>query len=347
MNKALRVLGALLCCLVLSACAAPVSGQVVHSLQDEERLLSEVRVQYRDAALIVEGICTGEHINADGFTCYDMEIEKILAGNASAGDMVHCTSSAMQDGERYVLFLSAGEDVHYAEDISGYNLLSEGPLPIVEEDVLWNGKKLSLSALEAELDTLMREISVPAPVLYYQSLQALVEASDEIFIGRLVDLPPMSGHSFAIRNGGTMEKAQYNASIVTVEVFGSIKGAFGTYGQTLEFVYSPERVGGMLDSTTLLPTDYSVRHVPDLQEEEIYLFFLIAGADSKQPYYFPVNPVQSAVKISGDVLLSTYANKPMYEYGTLTAAVEAIHQVLSANSESHAGETPPLVVEEP
>lgn len=321
----LRFAAVLLCCLLLlSACASPATNVVVP--QEEERVLTDVRTQYRNATLIVSGVCNGNHIDADGATCYDLNITKIYAGKASTGDTIHCTKGEMIQGESYLLFLGQDDDVHFAEDTSGYTLLSNSPLPIVDREVIWDGKRLSLDSLQQEISQLSSVISASA-IFYYDTLSALTQAADEIFIGRVEYMSDMKDKTFSIRNGGSVEKLQCNTSSTVIEAYGSIKGSF-EYGQRITMIHCPERISGMLDASTLQHTEITVNQAPRLQEGSVYLFFLNHSPDAKQDYWFPVNPVQGYVQLSGDMLYVCNANKPLLPFQKLSPLVKILQSSL-------------------
>ncbi len=345
MGKGFRLLSALLVCLILSACTPipPATNVVVSSPAAEERLLSDLRAQYRNASLIVSGECTGNHIDASGNTCYDLNITKVYAGNAQIGDIVHCTTGPMNTGETYLLFLGTGEDVNYAEDLTGYSLISGAPMPIVDSEVIWDGKRISLDALQKEIQALSTVISAPAPVYYYDSVSSLTLAADEIFIGKVTRFPQMKDTAFSVRNGGAVEKAQYSASIVTIEAYGVMKGAL-SYGDELNMVFSPERIGGMMDATTLQHMELTAGQTPRLQLGGVYVFFLTKGPDSKQPYHFTVNPLQGVLPLSGDTLHVPAANIPLKPYDKLSALVQAIKSAQAVTPPRE--DSPALVVEE-
>lgn len=345
MNRLVRCLCICLCCLFLGACAAPVTSVPAAGTADE-RLLSDLRMQYHNSSLIVQGACTGMHIDKDGNDCYDLVVDTVYAGSASVGDIVHCANSSMDEGENYVLFLGEGESVHYAEDVVGYTLLTDTPLPVVQQEVLFNGKNLALATLEDEIEQLQTVISVPSPAYYYDALDALADAADEIFIGRVVSLPVYEELPFDMRNGGVAEKARYRASIVTVEVLGSIKGALGAYGSKIELVHAPDMAANLLDAATVQPKNVFMSSLPGLEENGIYLFFLKTGPDAKQNYYFTVNPLQGFVAIDRDDLHVNLQNTPMYEYSTLTEAVEALREALRDDADAGGQDEPLLIVEE-
>lgn len=345
MGKGFRLLSALLVCLILSACTStpPATSVVVSSPAAEERLLSDLRAQYRNASLIVSGECIGSHIDASGDTCYDLTVAKVYAGNAKIGDTVHCTTGPMNTGETYLLFLGQSKDVNYSEDLIGYSLVSGTPMPIVDSEVIWNGKRISLEAVQQEIQTLSSVISAPAPVYYYDSIAALTADADEIFIGKVTRFPQMKDTAFSVRNGGAVEKAHYSASIVTIEAYGVMKGSL-SYGDELNMVFSPERIGGMLDAATLQHMELSTGQAPYLQLGGVYVFFLTKGPDDKQPYHFPVNPLQGILPLSGDTLYIPAANKALQPYDKLSALVQAIKSAQAVTLPQD--DSPSLVVEE-
>ncbi|MDL2257903.1 hypothetical protein LJC42_01925 [Eubacteriales bacterium OttesenSCG-928-K08] len=336
----------LLCCFLFSACSAPSSFTQGTVSSAEERVLTDVRTQYRNASLIVRGDCCSTHINSDGLECHDMDVTEVLAGNASVGDRIHIPNGGMTKDQSYLLFLGEGEDVPHAEDVTGYTLLLDAPLPIVDSEVIWEGKRLSLNALKEELEQLGTIVSAPAPVSYYDQLDALTEAADEIFIGEIVSLPEMSTYSLSIRDGGATEKAQYEASLATIRVRGSIKGSVGRYNSELQLFYCPERVSGMLDASTLQLTQFDSSSLLELKEGGTYLFFLLNSPDAKQDYYFPINPIQGFVEISQDDLYASSSNTPVLPYDTLTSLVRALHDALDWSQPGYEEKTPPLVVGE-
>lgn len=345
MGKGLRFLSALFICLLLSACAAPATKNVVvSSPAAEERLLSDLRTQYRNASLIVAGECIGSHIDASGNTCYDLLVKKVYAGNAAIDDIVHCASGPMNKGESYLLFLGQGQDVNYAEDIVGYTLLSEAPKPIVDSEVIWDGKRISLAALQQEIAALASVVSAPAPVYYYDSLSKLAASSEEIFIGKVTSLPQMKDTAFSIRNGGAVERAQYSAAIATVEAYGVMKGAL-SYGDRIDMVVSPDRMNSMLDAATLQHVELPASQAPSLRLGGVYVFFLMKGPDSKQPYYFSINPLQGFVPLSGDMLNAPVQNAAIRPYNKLASLVQALKAV-QASASVYEESAPSLVVEE-
>jgi len=338
MGKKLRMLCGLLVCFLFSSCAAPAANISISSPETEERVLSDVRTQYRNANLIVSGSCAGSHINSSGETCYDLSVTTVYAGDAAAGDTIH-VPDPMNKGEKYLLFLEEGQDVNYSEDTAGYSL--EGaPKQIVDNEVIWDGKRLSLQEFRQEIQQLASVISAPAPVYYYDSLAGLAAAADDILIGRVQNLPGIKDLNFSIRNSGTVEKSQYAASVVTIEVYGVMKGAL-SYGDTLQMVFSPDRVGSMLDAATLTHMETTADQTPFLQQGGVYVFFLAKGPDAKQPYYFPVNPVQGYVSLIGDALHVCSANAPLQSYQKLPALADALQ---NAQTEASAQKSAPSLI---
>ncbi len=332
----------LLSMLLFSACAAPVGVPVPTAPPGESRAILDLHAQYRSASLVISGVCVSDHKTPQGEACSDIEVAEVLAGEAEVGSVVHCKQGAMQQGEEYLLFLETGADVNHAEDTPGYTLLSEQMLPISKGEVIWNGNHIPMDTIRGEMAELQETINTLRPVYYYTELSALAQAADEIFIGRVISAPALQRRAFSIKNGGSVEKAQYDTSIVTVETYGDIKGALA-YGKQIQMVYSPDCAAGMLNAATLQPVDLKKGAVPALCEGGIYLFFLSYGPDSKQPYLFPVNPVQGYVQINGEELYARQENEPLRVYSALTPLVAALQRELAETIE--VPQNPTLIIE--
>ncbi|MDR1619792.1 MAG: hypothetical protein LBS18_03915 [Clostridiales bacterium] len=347
MKRISRLLMALVCLAFLCSCAAPALAPMATPQQGgDERLLSSVRTHYKNASLIISGVCAGSHIGAGGGVCYDVIISEVFAGAARVGDYVHCASREMIEGDEYVLFLSDGEDVHYAEDVTGYELLWDAPLHISGAYLLLDGKQLLMGQFRDELKSLNNTISVPTPVYYYDDIASLAQSVDEIFIGRVTSLlTSVEGHTAAMRDSGSVEKTQYDDMLVTIEAFGSISGALN-YGQEVELIYYPRRVTDLLDAATLLPMRMPIGASSELKPGEVYLFFLIYGPDSKQPYMFFVNPVQGFVQLQGNDLSANAANKPLLPYTKLDSLATALQRSLMRADESAKDPPPILIIDE-
>ncbi len=328
MAKKLMVVGLLMCVLFVCACAISPAALPVSTEQTDARVLSNARVQYRNASIIVAGTCIQSHINLKGENCFDLLVSEVLAGDAGAGDLIHCASGSMDVGSEYLLYLGQSmEEVNYAEDTAGYILLSEAPLPILDSEVFWQGARVPLSALKEDIARLSEVISAPAPLQYYDTLNSLAFAAQEIFIGRVISLSGQTEQSFSIRNGGVAEKTQFPAEIAVVEAFGSIKGTF-RYAQRIELVHCPARMGELVDAATLQPKGLQESQAAPLVEGGYYLFFLEKGPDDKQSYYFPINPLQGYVGLQAEELTVPAFNRTLSMYRELTPLVQALRESL-------------------
>ncbi|MBE5785692.1 MAG: hypothetical protein E7330_07850 [Clostridiales bacterium] len=325
MKRIFRLL-ALLCavCFAASACAVPAD-----SGDPSGKALSELQRIYKNAALVVTGLCVQQHINSDGNTCYDLSVEEVIAGSTAEDALIHCTVGQMEEGGRYLLYLAEGEDLFYTEDTNRYELLSESPLALSDEGMVeYAGTELSLSELKQDIRQMDAVITVPASFYYYKSLRDLVEAADEIFIGRVVAFAAEQDRSFRAQTDGTVVENTLPAAIAKVEAYGSLKGALN-YGDRISLVYAPKMCASLVDASTLKPVAYGEGSVPSLQENGIYLFFLTQSPDAKQNYRFAVNPMQGYVAAdTADRLSVPYVNRALYGFDDLASLVKEIRAAL-------------------
>lgn len=304
----------------ITGCALPVGSM------GEARLLAQARQDYRNASLVVSGTCLQSHVNAQGVNCYDLTVEKVLAGKATTGDVIHCTSP-MTEGKSYLLYLQKGEDVPHTEDMQGYTLASGQPLALSQGSVVLDGQAISLETLLADMAKLDAMISAPSSIYYYDSLAQLVEAADDIFIGRVEEQEGPQDTQFHAQSNGTTVEHTIPATILHITAYGGIKGAM-TYGDQVELVYAPGMNEDMINATTLAAEPYTAEHAPDVETGGIYLFFTMESPDAKQDYIFPVNPMQGFTQITNDALTVPYGNRAMLQFHSLDVAVRAIRTIL-------------------
>ena len=327
MKKAVLSLAAvLLACVFMCSCAP--NTDVAISIQPEERILQDARQHYRNSSLVVQGTCLYEHIDPNGQTCFDVEIDNVIAGDAQPGDLIHCTKLQLIPQERYLLYLGEGEDTFHTEDTQGYLPLHEEPLRIVDNEVIWGNTRIPLEMIDRDIAEQKLIISAPAETYYYADLADLVSASDQIFIGRVKGVSLWTPTTMRTNADGTSVEKSVVTSLVTVEAFGSIKGEF-KFSDTLTLVNASEKFSDMLDYGSLRPLDYAFYEIPELKKGGIYLFFLQEGPDAKQKYYFPVNQLQGYVELEGEALID--ANEVLAE-DSLTPLVQHIHAVLDADA---------------
>ena len=303
-----------------SGCALPAGST------GEARILAQARQDYRNASLVVSGTCLQTHVNAKGVNCYDLTVEDVLAGQAAAGDVIHCTSP-MAEGKSYLLYLQKGEDVPHTEDMQGYTLVSGQPLALSQGSVLLDGMAVSLETLLADMAKLDAMISAPSSIYYYDSLAELVEAADDIFIGRVEAQEGPKDTQFHAQSNGTTVEHTIPATMLQVTAYGGIKGAM-KYGDQVELVYAPGMNEDMVNAATLAAEPYTAEQAPQVETGGIYLFFTLNGPDAKQDYIFPINPMQGFLKITNDALTVPYGNRAMLSFDSLDAAVRAIRSIL-------------------
>ncbi len=311
--------------LLTSACAVP-AGVSQPSNENEQALVS-IRQSYRNASLVVRGVCVSTHVDYNGAVCADVEISEVIAGDGKAGNTVHCTSGSLKEGGAYLLFLGTNEDVHYAEDEVSYSVIDADAVDTKGSSVVIKDTGMTLTEVRKELKKLDAVISAPASSYYYAALAELAEAADEIFIGKVEDEPDFLTTAFRSQEGGGTVEQQLPADIVRVTAYGAIKGAF-KYGDKVDLVYAPAMSADVVDFATLTTTTYAENAVPKLKGGGVYMFFLIHGPDPKQSYLFPINPFQGYVRVENDDLAVSFVNTAILPYTTLTPLVKDIRLIL-------------------
>ena len=309
---------------IITLCAVCVAALVIGvvlpvSGVSGEKFLSDVRNNYRSASLVVTGICEDDFASADGSIVSRIRVKEVIAGNAEEGELLQI-ADRMEQGKEYLLYLSNGEDVHFAEDQHRYVSLSEEPFVIVGEDVEYGGSSRSLKEIKKDMAELDKIITAHGSIYYYEDLDALRDAAESIFIGRVASVSSLKNTRFRSQQGGSTVEKTTPASVVMLTVYGSVKGALG-YGSTIQLMYIPQSAAGMTDGASLEPVSCSDEDIVELTEGATYLFFLAEDPDAKQQYNFPVNPIQGWVRMDNDMLTYSDENGALAGYDTLPQLV--------------------------
>ena len=280
-----------------------------------EKFLSDARQSYRSASLVVSGICEDIITAADGSIVSRVRVNEVIAGKAGQGDLLHIENQ-LEQGNEYLLYLNYGDDVHFAEDQPSYVSVSAEPFIIVEDNVEYGGSSISLEDIKKDMTHMDKTITVHGAVYSYRDIISLKEASESIFIGKVDAVSPLKNTHFRSQQGGSMVEKTAPASVVSITVYGSVKGAQG-YFSSVDMMYIPQFAGGMTDEATLETVSHSEEDILELTEGSTYLFFLADDPDAKQDYAFPVNPIQGWVKVDNDMLTASDANGALAGYETL------------------------------
>ena len=83
-----------------------------------DRVMADVRQSYRSASLVVSGECI-QKINSGDNAQSRILIDEVIAGNAREGSKI-LVKGSYTVGEKYLLYLTEGNDVQYAEDEADY-----------------------------------------------------------------------------------------------------------------------------------------------------------------------------------------------------------------------------------
>ena len=318
-----------LCMLVLTAvlCACSAEPEAVPEINEAD--VTEMQRLYRNSSLVVVADCFRTHLDAAGRTCCDVTVERTVAGTITTGnDVLHCPNGGMKEGEIYLLYLAEGQDVYQSEDMDSYTIVGDTAFRIKNDVVYTETSVMDIADVESAIREANRVISVQGESLYYRTLSTLSKGSDYIFIGKIKEMPELSEMSFRSNENGAIIENELPASLIKVEVYGSIKGELN-YGDEIEVVYCPSMADDIVDAATLKPATFSESKLPTPEEGGTYLFFLAEGPDEKQEYYFGVNPLQFIAKLSEDDCLSVSgANRALSGYRSLDAVVRNIRKAI-------------------
>lgn len=327
--RAKHIIAMLLVLAAMAALCACNAQQADVPLASEAEIYEMQRL-YRSSSLVVVAKCLRTHTDASGNVCCDVSVERTVAGTLEhLGKTLHCPLGSMKEGEEYLLYLAQGDDVYQSEDMDSFKIVGNTAFRIKNDVVYVSGSVIDMSSIETAISQAGSIISVQSESLYYKNIAALSEGSDYIFIGRVKEAPAIKPMAFRSHENGATIENELPASLLTVEVYGSVKGSL-KYGSEIQVVYCPTMAEGMIDASTLKPAACDPAKLPVPVEGDTYLFFLSKGPDEKQDYYFGVNPLQLMAQLDdNDRVNVDGANRALSSFRSLDAVVRNIRKALN------------------
>ncbi len=275
-----------------------------------ERALSLLRGCYRDSSQIVYATCVVSFSSPSGTSTSRFRVSRVIEGDLAVGETISISEKASV-GEQYLLYLTSGAGANYAEDIAEFALVTNGLVPVVNGSVEYDGVRLSIETVEADIAEQDAVLTVPAQSFYYNSFDELMGACDSVFIGKVVSIgEPVSTVCRSTEKG---ESVQSTVTIrnVTVSVINGLESTLSS-GDIITLVLPSSQLHSVINASDL--SAVVTGSEPELPaEDEAYLFFLDRSTDDKSECFFTVNPYQGYVRLCGNTIVVPIYNRAMLD----------------------------------
>ena len=204
----------------------------------------------------------------------------------------------------YLLFLTEQDEKYTA-------IVDENGLLSVRDQELYSktGAKVSLTQVISELDKMKTYIYMPSYFYYISDLESLVESSSLVLTGQITDIQQMDSAMFYVREPGLEEITTQAATVFTISPIEYLKGS----GQDSEIkvVLSDNMYRNTIVDSSFDQPVYSKENMPQIEKDNVYLFFLIQSPAGKHgEYMLFINPYQGYVPMYDDLMLAIPINAP-------------------------------------
>ena len=270
---------------------------------DETPPPASVSLLYRDAERILICTCLRTADPDAGRELAKFRVDEVLDGAVEKGLTFDIAADALLGG-KYLIYLTRGGE---EED---YRIMTGEPIPVEGGMAQFENAVCSIESIRRDIEEQRKILTVPSQSFFYGEFEPLVNACDEVIIGRVISV---SGPVDTLCR--SVEKGESTLSTLTqifirIRVENGFYGSF-SYGDKIDVVFSPYNARPVVNATDLVPKTLEVHPDAEIQPGGRYIFFLQKSVDVKSDYYFAVNPYEGYVPVNGDAITHRYYNEAM------------------------------------
>jgi len=290
--------------------AAPATAAVLANAEPAP----SIHRSYREASSIVLATCTLSYRASSGGQMSRFRVDTAYAGALSEGDEFSLASRAVV-GQSYLLYLGEGGGANYAEDETGFVCVTDELITVRDGIASLGGVNYSLSAIMEDLASQREVLNVPAQSFYYNNLEDLFTACDDIVIAAVTKVEGPVPTLCRSDEKGESVISTTEQTFVSATVLNGLGGVH-SYGDNIKAVFSPARKLSIINATNLEAVSFGSEPAAP-KEGEVYIFFLLRSKDAKSDYCFAVNPYQGCVLLEGDDVVRPYYNTALQGISSL------------------------------
>ena len=309
----------IMCAMLLFSCSYDKT-----ELSSEQKFAASE--MYRSSCACVRVKCKS---SADSFGYAKFEVLNVLCG--SCRDIIYVESEKCAEGDEYLVFLPDTDGERYVRKDISY-------LQIKNNEINLCGQAVNYSSVRNYITELNNVISVPYSVYYYETRSEMFAGCTDIIIGKPERKPETSERKVYSHTDTTSIDKSMKCTDISIRVVSSLIGDTVS-GDTVHAVYMQETVSSMTDTATLNTVSLGVKDIGELIPENYYVFFLQKSEDTKQNYYFAINPIQGWVQLSADNITAADKNTLFEDCPRLKNLTAELRIASQQKESSHVGKT--------
>ena len=306
MNTAKKIIAAVLGLIIVFAAAVelPLPDRRA-SKRGEETPPAALSLLYRDAERILLCSCIRVETAEDGEPRPRFRIDEVLEG-PEPDSRFFSFACAAAAGAQYLLYLKTPEPTEEEQKPSPV-IMTGAPIPVEDGRLIWENRAYSVDSVRRDIARQRAILTVPSQSFYYDDLDSLALACDQIVIARVLSVgDPVETVCRSVEKG--------ESTLSTVEqIFVRIKvenGFYGglPYGTRLTVAISPDYSRPVINATDLTPVSFPTGPTARPTPGSVYIFFLLENEDPRSEVYFPVNPYEGCVLLLENNIIHSYYN---------------------------------------
>ncbi|MCR5808285.1 MAG: hypothetical protein K6G56_01845 [Clostridiales bacterium] len=320
MSVVKKILAALLAVLILGTVAVRLPLPNRRTEPDENPPPASISVLYREAESILICSCARSKADENGVFTSRFKVETVLAGNEPSGSVIVLREEAVP-GALYLAYLRDADE--------GKELIPGALFAIEDNAITAEDRVCTIDSIIKDIERQQKILAVPAQSFFYERFDELVNACDEIVIGRVIKSvgPKETLCRSTLRGESTIGTIDQVFLRVKIEngLYSGMK-----YGDKIDVVISPYSARPVINAVDLTPK--TVEAPPETYPKEggVYVFFLIRSEDAKSGYRFAVNPYEGYVQVIGNTIYHPYYNDAMRDVNDLRRFASKLREAMAA-----------------
>ena len=294
----------------------------------------ELRSAYRRACAVIKAKCVQSYILQDGSYRSKLSVEEVLAGDRSlkAGRIITVVGKN-EPNKEMIVYLNKETNMSFFNSVDCYFPVDDAMYILNGRNVeLSEGKTVSIDDIKSDIVKLETQLMTPAKFLFYDDIKSIVEASDSIFIGKVLSVSMYDDVDLFTEMRG--EELHRKGVVFDIKV--QVKeGIIWRYegGDTVTIKHIGDAYDNIYYEKTGEHFENNANNASIVfpRVGDVCMFFITDSPDKKSDDVFLINSYQGIIRILDKTVIPRSINTPFADFTDLDNMIRAMFEAVGFN----------------